>query len=57
MGGITSFCFVWALTSFKEKSTTMLLNRVLAGLVSITAGCNAVHPYGALIIGFIGGIC
>jgi len=55
MGGMTSFIIELFLSNFKVYDPCMMLNGILGGLVAITAGCNAVHPYGALIIGFLAG--
>ena len=41
---------------YKKPDVSMTLNGVLAGLVAITAGCDAVSPAGAFIIGAIAGI-
>ena len=41
--------------SFKKPSLSFTLNGILAGLVGITAGCDAVSPVGAAIIGLICG--
>lgn len=38
---------------YKKPDVSMTLNGVLAGLVAVTAGCDAVSPLGALIIGSI----
>ncbi len=41
---------------YKKPDVSMTLNGALAGLVGITAGCDAVSPVGAAIIGIISGI-
>jgi Amt family ammonium transporter len=41
---------------YKKPDISMTLNGALAGLVAITAGCDAVSPGGAAIIGVISGI-
>jgi len=38
-----------------KADLTMTINGILAGLVSVTAGCDAVGTAGAWIMGFIGG--
>jgi len=40
---------------YKKPDVSMTLNGALAGLVGITAGCDAVSPLGAVIIGLISG--
>lgn len=41
---------------YKKPDVSMSLNGALAGLVAITAGCEAVSPLGALVIGALGGV-
>lgn len=41
---------------YKKPDVSMTLNGALAGLVAITAGCDAVSPFGSAIIGIISGI-
>ena len=44
------------LYKYGKADISMTLNGALAGLVGITAGCGAVNPLGALVIGFVSGI-
>ncbi len=41
---------------YKKPDVSMTLNGALAGLVAITAGCDAVSPVGAFCIGAIAGV-
>lgn len=51
---ITSMFVTWY--SYGKPDISMTLNGALAGLVAITAGCAAVSPGGAVIIGVISGV-
>jgi Amt family ammonium transporter len=53
-GGIAALLTAWL--RYKKPSLSLTLNGVLAGLVAITAGCDAVSPVGAIIIGLLAGI-
>jgi Amt family ammonium transporter len=48
-GGIVALFTAWA--KYKKPSLSLTLNGILAGLVGITAGCDAVSPAGAIFIG------
>ena len=52
-GAIGAMLLSWIL--FKKPDASMSLNGALAGLVSITAGCDAITPLGSLFVGLIGG--
>ncbi|KAA6347763.1 Ammonia channel [termite gut metagenome] len=52
-GGILALFVSWM--KYGKPSLSLTLNGVLAGLVGITAGCDAVSPVGAAIIGAICG--
>jgi Amt family ammonium transporter len=51
LGGFTAAYFI-----FKRLDLGMVLNGILAGLVSVTAGADVITPSSALLMGFIGGI-
>jgi len=52
-GALAAMFVSWV--KYGKPDISMTLNGALAGLVAITAGCAAVSPVGALIIGLIGG--
>jgi Amt family ammonium transporter len=51
---VATMCYTWLRN--KKPDVGMTLNGALAGLVAITAGCDAVNPYGAAIIGIVAGV-
>ncbi len=53
-GAISSMIAVWII--FGKPDTSITLNGALAGLVGVTAGCAAVSPVSAVIIGTVSGI-
>jgi Amt family ammonium transporter len=52
-GALAAMIVTWI--KYGRPDISMTLNGALAGLVTITAGCAAVSPLSALIIGVIGG--
>ena len=53
-GALGSMFTAWVI--FKKPEGSMTLNGALAGLVSVTAGCDGVSPLGAVAIGLMGGV-
>lgn len=52
-GAVTAMIVAWF--RYKRPTLSLTLNGALAGLVAITAGCDAVDPVGAVLIGIIAG--
>jgi len=50
----TTLAFTWI--RYKKPDISMTYNAALAGLVGITAGCDAVNPFGSAIMGIVFGI-
>ena len=55
-GGVAAIFVSWSIGHSHKASLSMLLNGALAGLVSITANCDSVTNYEAIIIGLVGGV-
>lgn len=53
-GALSAMIYMWL--KYKKPPLSMTLNGALAGLVAVTAGCDAVSPAGALIIGLMAGV-
>jgi ammonium transporter, Amt family len=53
-GAFVATMTVWFMT--KKPDVAMAGNGLLAGLVGITAGCYALNPWGAVIVGAIAGL-
>ncbi|MFM7384326.1 MAG: ammonium transporter [Microcystaceae cyanobacterium] len=53
-GGITATFTCWYKDGKPDLS--MVINGILAGLVAVTAGCNVVNYWGAVIVGSLAGI-
>ncbi len=52
-GAVTAMLVAWM--RYRRPTLSISLNGALAGLVAITAGCDAVSPGGALLIGIMAG--
>merc|ERR1711970_1223645 len=55
MGGIAALLLRRFVLQPKALSVTPVCGGILAGLVSITAGCGNIHPRATILVGFIGG--
>ncbi|MCC8141695.1 MAG: ammonium transporter [Lachnospiraceae bacterium] len=52
----TVVCMIFTWIKYDKPDVSMCLNAALAGLVAITAGCDAVNAAGAVIIGGVAGL-
>jgi Amt family ammonium transporter len=51
----TVVCMVFTWLKYGKPDVSMCLNASLAGLVGITAGCDVMDAFGAIMVGFVSG--
>jgi Amt family ammonium transporter len=52
----TVVCMIFTWVKYGKPDVSMSLNASLAGLVAITAGCDVVDAFGAIVIGIVAGL-
>ena len=52
----TVACMIFTWIKYGKPDVSMCLNASLAGLVGVTAGCDAVDAFGAAVIGLVSGL-
>lgn len=52
----TVVCMIFTWIKYKKPDVSMCLNASLAGLVAVTAGCDVVDAFGAIVIGVVSGV-
>merc|ERR1719498_1818842 len=55
-GGIAAMVLRRFILEPKAWNVTYVCGGILAGLVSITAGCGNIHPIATIVVGFLGGL-
>merc|ERR1719331_3422325 len=55
-GGIAALILRRFVLEPKRLTVPAVCGGILAGLVSITAGCGNIHPRAAIVVGFVGGV-
>ncbi|MGN1416605.1 MAG: ammonium transporter, partial [Oscillospiraceae bacterium] len=52
----TVICMIFTWVKYGKPDVSMCLNASLAGLVGITAGCDVLDAYGAIMVGVVSGL-
>ena len=55
-GAVSALFFDWTTSAAKKPNLITTLNGILAGLVGITANCDSVNNWEAIVIGIVAGI-
>lgn len=50
------FAMLTSRVKYKKADISMTINGILSGLVAITAGCDCISPFGAIVVGAVTGV-